>query len=63
MSIGRNITILCFDKKVTSHALAEAAGVSDSMISKIISGDKKAPLEVAVAIAKALGTTVDELIK
>lgn len=63
IAFGKNIKHLLIDKDVSQRDLADAAGVSEHMISKVISGAKKPPFDVVVAIANKLGVTVDELIK
>ena len=63
MSLGRNLTMLCYDKKVTQTELAEAAGCSQKMISKIMLGDCLPSLRVLIGIAKYLDVSIDELLK
>lgn len=63
MSLGRNLTMLCYDKKVTQVELAEAAGCSQKMISKIMLGDCLPSLRVLIGIAKYLDVSIDELLK
>ena len=63
MSLGRNLTMLCYDKKVTQVELAEAAGCSQKMISKIMLGDRLPSLRVLIGIAKYLDVSIDELLK
>lgn len=58
----RNIKHLMIDKNVTQHEIASAANVSDQFLSRVISGVKKPPFEVVIAIANKLGVTVDDLI-
>lgn len=62
-AFGKNIKHLLIDKDVSQRDLAEAAGVSEYMISKVISGAKKPPFDVVVAIANRLEVTVDDLIQ
>ena len=62
-AFGKNIKHLLIDKDVSQRDLAEAANVSEHMISKVISGAKKPPFDVVIAIANRLGVTVDDLIK
>lgn len=63
MSLGRNLTMLCYDKKVTQTELAKAAGCSQKMISKIMLGDCLPSLRVLIGIAKYLDVSIDELLK
>ena len=55
--------MLCYDKKVTQTELAEAAGCSQKMISKIMLGDCLPSLRVLIGIAKYLDVSIDELLK
>lgn len=63
MSIGRNIMILSFDKRISQKELAEAAGVTESMISKIINTDLIPSVVKLKRIADKLGVTIDDLLK
>lgn len=62
-NLGRNLHILLYDKKMSKTELAEKVGVSQAMISLIVSGVKRPSVETLLKIANVLGTTVDELIK
>lgn len=62
-TLGRNIHIILFDKKMTRLELAEKVGISQQMVSAIVQGDKSPKAETLIKIAKALGVTVDDLIK
>lgn len=61
--LGRNIHIILFDKKMTRMQLAEKVGISQQMVSDIVQGNKSPKAETLIKIAKALGVTVDDLIK
>jgi transcriptional regulator with XRE-family HTH domain len=61
-NLYRNVKYGMIDKKVTQRDFAAAAGVSEQMVSMVINGAKEPPLKVILAIAKVLGTTVDELL-
>lgn len=63
MSLGRNIKILCFDKQITQRELADAAGVSQKMISKIVMGESIPSVMKLSKIAERLGVSIDELLK
>ena len=52
-----------FDKKMTRMQLAEKVGISQQMVSDIVQGNKSPKAETLIKIAKALGVTVDDLIK
>jgi transcriptional regulator with XRE-family HTH domain len=62
-TLGRNIHIILFDKKMTRMQLAEKVGISQQMVSDIVQGNKSPKAETLIKIAKALGVTVDDLIK
>ena len=61
MSIGRNIRIMAYDKNISLKELAEAAGVSGAMMTKIVKGEKNPSVEKFARIAEKLGVTMDEL--
>ena len=61
MSIGRNIRIIAYDKNISLKELAEAAGVSGAMMTKIVKGEKNPSVEKFARIAEKLGVTMDEL--
>ena len=62
-TLGRNIHIILFDKKMTKSELAEKVGISQQMVSEIVGGRKAPGASTLIKISKALGVTVDELIK
>lgn len=63
MSLGRNIRIAAYDKKISLKTLADEAGVSQAMMTKIVQGKKNPSVEKLVKIAKKLGVSLDDLIK
>lgn len=63
MSIGRNIRIMAYDKNISLKELAEAAGVSGAMMTKIVKGEKNPSVEKFARIAAKLGVTMDDLAK
>ena len=60
--IGRRIRKVRIEKGVAVQALAEKSHTIQQSISKIESGDMAPPLHVLVAIAKALGVTLNDLV-
>lgn len=50
-------------KKLTQEALAKEANVSRVSIARYESGERNPSLRVAVKLAKALGCTIDDLVK
>lgn len=63
MSIGKNIRNIAFEKGVTQRELAEAAGISEAIVSMYVHETKVPSLRVIKAIAKRLGCTLDDLVK
>jgi putative transcriptional regulator len=51
------------EANLSQAALGEKVGVSQQMIAHILMGRKRPTLELAVAMARALGCTVDEIIE
>lgn len=63
MNFGTNVKKVRKKAKMTQAELASAASVTPSMINQIEKGIKNPSVLVGFEIAKALGTTVDELCK
>lgn len=63
MNIGENIRVRRVAKKMTQEQLGEKAAVSAAMISYIEADLKPLPLKTGYLIAKALGCTLDDLVK
>lgn len=63
MNFGINVVKTRKKIKISQKQLAEAAGVSQSMICQVEKNVKIPNVIVGYAIAKALHTTVDELCK
>ncbi len=63
MSLGRNLTMAMYDKKIKARELAARVGVCEAYISKIKLDERTPSLEVAQKLAKELDMTVDELCK
>ena len=61
ISTGRRIDALRIERGLSQHALAERAGVSYSLLTKVISGNKPATPELVAAVARALGVDAVEL--
>lgn len=62
-TLGRNLHIILFDKKMTRMELAEKVGISQQMVSDIVQGKKCPKAETLIKIAKVLGVKVDDLIQ
>jgi len=60
--LGKRIGDLRRDRKLSQSQLAELANLTDSYISYIETGRKKASLESLVKIAGALGVTLDRIL-
>ena len=63
MNFGTNVKKGRKKAKMTQAELASAASATPSMINQIEKGIKNPSVLVGFEIAKALGTTVDELCK
>ncbi len=61
-SVGENIKIRRESKGLTQEELAAAVGLGRSMIAQIERGTKSASLQLGVAIAKALGCEITDLV-
>ena len=61
MNIGENLKRIREARGLTQVALAEAVGVTPSMITQIESGTKALSVKLAVDIAQTLNCTVAEL--
>lgn len=62
MAVGRNLVLLLHERKMTMRELAEKVGCDPSTISKIISGDRKIKIELAIKIAEFFNVSLDDLI-
>lgn len=60
---GERIKELMREQGITNKELAEAAGVTEPMISYIIRGLRDTTVGTLVRIANRLGVKVDELVK
>ncbi len=63
MSVGENIRRIRIAKDIQQIDLAEKAYVTQAMICQIERGTKNPSLQVANEIAKALGCSLEELLK
>lgn len=63
-TFGENVRLRRKAQKITSEALAERAGISYGWVSEIENFHAKGlSLDIAYRIAKALGSTLDELVE
>lgn len=60
---GANVQHRMLDKNLNKINLAKKVGVTPSAISKICHNQRVPSCELALKIADALGTTVDDLVK
>ena len=60
--IGKNIKFLLYDRDMLQSELAAKAKVSEGMISRIVREGKLPSVVTLDNIAKALGTTIDDLL-
>ena len=62
--LGRNVAVMRTERGWSQSELARRSGVSQSFISQLELGTRtQAQASVLVALAKALGVTVDELLR
>ena len=61
MKLGESVKKLRDDKGMTQESLAEAVGITTSMIGHIEIGLKVPSLAVALRLAEVLNSTVDEM--
>ena len=62
-NLGRNMHMLLYERKMTKSELGKRVGISQQMISQIVSGNRVPGTANLIRIANALGVTVDELLK
>lgn len=63
MSIGRNLTLIMYDKKIKQKDIADHLGVTQQTISKFINGEKIPSVVRLMQIAECLNVTLDDLVK
>lgn len=61
INTGERVATLRNEKGLSQKALADACNVSQVCIARVETGTLTPSLSIAIAIAKALGTTVDAL--
>ena len=61
--LGRAVTALREDRRITRYALARKAGVSYRTVRLLEAGKINPTLEILLKIAKALGAPVDQLLR
>lgn len=59
---GTRIKELMREQGITNKELAEAAGVTEPMISYVLRGYRDTTVSVMVRIANRLGVTLDEIV-
>jgi transcriptional regulator with XRE-family HTH domain len=62
-AIGKNISVLTMDKKITQGSLARSVGMNDAMLSRRMNGVGEFSAYELYLIAKKLGVTMDSLMK
>ena len=63
MNAGKTIKKIRLKKKLTKYRLAKIADVSESLISRVESGERMMNLNTAFKIAKALNVSLDEILE
>jgi transcriptional regulator with XRE-family HTH domain len=61
IAFGKALAATMERARMTQEKLAELAGVSQSTVSKMLRGEQRAYADQAVAFARALGCSVDEV--
>jgi len=61
--IGKTIKIMRREKKMSTYDLSRKTGISQSTISKLENGKKKADIELLLSISDALGTDINEILR
>lgn len=61
--LGANMKRIRLEKQMTQGDICRKLGVDRSYISNVESGNKNPTLSTITKLAKALGVTVDELLK
>ncbi len=60
---GRNLMILLYEKRISQKSVADAVGVSEKTISKLVNGIQPVSVETLKRIARYLEVSVDELLE
>ncbi|OUQ14475.1 hypothetical protein B5E84_16135 [Lachnoclostridium sp. An14] len=61
MNIGERIKKIRTEKGISTYQLSELTGISQSSISKLENGHRKADIEILMKIARALNISIDRL--
>lgn len=63
-ALGRNLKRLRVARGLSQNALAKLSGVSQGFVNNLETGQRvRATTDTAMALARALGVTVDELLR
>lgn len=58
----RKIKFYMIDHNIQQNEIAKAIGSSEKYFSKVVRGEVNLPLDKMIALARFMGTTVDDLI-
>ena len=58
----RKIKLYMIDHNIQQNEIAKAIGSSEKYFSKVVRGEVNLPLDKMIALARFMGTTVDDLI-
>ncbi len=59
--VGRNLNMILYDKKISQSEVANAAGISEAAVSKMLNGIKVPSAEKMTIIEKYLGISHEDL--
>ena len=62
-ALRRKIKYYMLDHNVMQKDIASAVGASEKFFSKVVNGEKTLTLNQMIALARFMGTTVDDLIR
>ncbi len=61
--VGKNLNGILYDRKIPQKQVAEAVGISENAVSRLVGGEKMVSAGVLEKIADYLGVTLDSLVK
>ena len=62
LAFRKKIKYYMIDHKIDQKEIAKAIGSSEKYFSKVVRGEVNLPLDKMIALARFMGTTVDDLI-
>ncbi len=58
----KNVKCFLVNKRITQKDLADATGISTTMLAHVVNGDKLPPIDKLFALASYMGVTADQLV-